>query len=146
MDRAGTRERTFGVSLIAVVNGIAAVLHVLFWSLAFVKLSSSPHGADAERANLFTTYGFGIADLVWSVPFLAIGSIGLWKLRQIGWLAANAANALYWYSLTVVLTRDVSSHSVSPGTVLFMPFALFSIWAACHLWKVRDRFFDASRG
>jgi hypothetical protein len=136
-------ERTFGIKLIAVVNGIAAVLHLIFWIVAFIRLSSfSPQNVVAEKLNLATTYGFGIADIIWSVPLLAIGSIGLWKLKQVGWLAANLANVLYWYSLTVVLTRDLSSSSIAPGTILFFPFALFSFWVAYYLWKVRSTFLN----
>jgi hypothetical protein len=44
-----------------------------------------------------TIYGLGLADLIWSIPLLTIGSIGLWKMKPIGWLAAQLVNVLYWY-------------------------------------------------
>ena len=136
-------NRPTGIKLIAVVNGIAAVLHVIFWMLAFLHLLKQPvvdHIAD--RLNLATTYGFGIADLIWSVTFLTVGSINLWRMKQTGWLAAQFANVLYWYSLTVVLTKDLVSSVISPGTILFLPFALFSFWAVYYLWKVRKVYFS----
>ena len=134
-------KQTFGIKLIAVINGMAALLHFFFWILAFIRLPSiSSYGSIAERMNLATTYGFGIADIVWSVPFLLLGSIMLWKNKLIGWMGAHFANILYWYSFTVIIIRDLSSGSISPGTILFLPFALFSFWAAYYLWKDRVSF------
>jgi hypothetical protein len=133
--------QTFGIKFIAVINGIAALLHTIFWLFAFIRLPSiSAQSTAAEQINLATTYGFGIADLIWSVPLLLIGSIALWKNNLIGWLAAHLANVLYWYSFTIIILRDLSSNSISPGTILFLPFALFSFWAAYHLWKIRGSF------
>lgn len=131
-------RHNYGITLIAVVNGFAALLHLLFWIVAFNRLPSiSSVNGVAGQINLATTYGFGIADFIWSVPLLLIGSLALWKYKPIGWLAANLANVLYWYSLTVIIIRDLSSHSLSPGTILFLPFTLFAFWATYYLWKVR---------
>ena len=134
-------KQTFGIKLIAAINGFAALLHVLFWILAFVRFPSISSQSNAtERIDLATTYGFGIADMIWSVPLLLIGSVGLWKMRSMGWLAAHLANVLYWYSFTVIIIRDLSSKSISPGTILFLPFALFAFWAGDYLWKARGLF------
>jgi hypothetical protein len=136
-------KQTYGIKLIAMINGIAAFLHILFWILAFTRLPSiSSLSNVAEQINLATTFGFGIADIIWSVPFLLLGSIMLLKNKLIGWLGANFANVLYWYSFTVIIIRDLSSGSLSPGTILFLPFALFSFWAAFYLWKVRGLFWQ----
>lgn len=146
MDEPKNDERTFGIKLISVINGIAALLHLIFWILAFFHLSkSAPQNTLAEQANLATTYGFGIADILWSITFLTVGSIELWKMNQLGWLAAQFANVLYWYSLTVILTKDIVSGSISPGTILFLPFAVLSFWIAFYLWKIRDKFFNKAR-
>ena len=58
----------------------------------------------------------------------------------MGWLAAQMANALWWYSFTFILIQELSAQKIRPGTILFLPFALFSIWSACYLWKVRSAF------
>ena len=127
-----------GIRVISVINGIAAVLHLLFWIFALIKLPElSKTGSIEAKVNLATVYGFGIADLVFSVPFLIIGSVALWKMKIQGWLSANIANVLYWYSFTVIFSRDLSSGSFAPGTLIFLPFALFSVWAAYYLWKAR---------
>lgn len=133
--------RPAGIKLIAIVNGIAALLHLLFWIMAFIKLPAiSGQETVSEKINLATIYGFGIADFIWSVPLLLTGSIGLWQKRFAGWLGAYLANVLYWYSFTVILVRDLSAQAMAPGTILFLPFALFAFWAAYYLWQVRLSF------
>jgi len=134
-------SRIPGVTLIALVNVVAAVLHVLFWALAFSRLAdASARGNDP--ASLATTFGFGVADLVWATPLLVAGSVWLYRRALFGWLAAQMANVLYWYSLTIVVVRDVRTGTVSPGTILFSPFALFAFWAAIDLWRARHSFWE----
>lgn len=128
------------ITLIAVVNGVAAALHGLFWIAAFLKLRSSPEAFPLDAGAVATIYGFGVADLVWSAPLLAASAVGLWRGRFWGWLAAQWCNVLYGYSLTVVLVRDLNLGTVSPGGVLFLPFALFAFWAAWYLWSHRADF------
>jgi len=131
------------IKVISIVNFAALVLTMAFWSLAFIKLPfPSSLNNIAERANMATTFGFGIADIIWSIPLLLFGGIGLWKLKPWGWLFAQMANVLWWYSLTIILYRDFFTRTVSPGAVIFLPFALFAFWAAFRLWKDRNIFFN----
>ncbi len=133
--------RPFGVSLIAIINALAALLTVLFWVLGFIRLPNpATLAAGPDRMNAAATYGFGIADFIWSLPLLLIAAVGLWKLRTGGWLAAQMANALWWYSLTVLVVRDLYMHTISPGNVIFLPFTFFSFWAAVYLWRKRRLF------
>ena len=114
-----------GIKIISIVNFVAALLHLAFQTLAFIRLKSSFSDISfLEKVNLSTTYGFSIADLIWSFPLLIISTFWLWQLKPLGWLASQMANALYWYSLTVIIIKDFLSDSVSPGTVLFLPFCL----------------------
>ncbi|MDY7092152.1 MAG: hypothetical protein SX243_04185 [Acidobacteriota bacterium] len=133
--------RSFPVRLIAVVNTVAALLHVGFWLAVIVQLRSAAPGP-APEASIPTLYGFGIADLLWSAPLLAASAVGLWRGRFWGWLLAQWCNVLYGYSLTVVFVRDFHSGELSPGGILFLPFALFGIWSSLYLWKHRRVFFD----
>ncbi|TYQ00006.1 hypothetical protein C7447_101614 [Tenacibaculum adriaticum] len=142
MNKMSISKQNLWIKIIASVNGVAAVIHAFFWVLVFVKSPTiSSKENILEKTNLATTYGFGIADLIWSVPLLVIGSVWLWKKTPIGWLGAQFANVLYWYSFTVIITRDFHSGTISPGTMLFLPFAIFSFWAASFLWKQRSVFF-----
>lgn len=132
-----------GIKLVAIINGLAAVLHGVFWSLVFIRLPSPWSSLESiERNDLIDTYGLGIADLLWSIPLLTAGSILLHKRVLAGWLAAQMANALWWYSFTFILFRELSVMQLRPGTLLFLPFALFSVWSAGYLWKVRAAFLN----
>ncbi len=86
-------SRPLGVTVTALVNGVAAVLHLVFWSLAFLRLRSLEREGSLDLGALRTTYGFGIADLVWSVPMLALGAVGLWRLRSMVPVLARGANS-----------------------------------------------------
>ena len=134
------------IKLIAIINAIGALLTIVFWTLAFTRLPSPASIMDLpERANMATTFGFGLADIVWSLPLLLLAAVGVWKMSFRGWLAAQMTNVLWWYSLSVISTRDFYTRTLSPGTVIFMPFALFAFWAAWMLWKERELFWDAKR-
>jgi hypothetical protein len=127
-------NRTTWIKVIVFINGIAAILHLFFWITAFIKLPAITSTKNvADQINLATTYGFGIADFLWSVPLLLIGSIGLWKKTGIGWLAALLANSML-------------SDSISPGTILFLPFALVSFWISYFLWNSRSIFLNKENG
>ncbi len=135
-------RRPKGLTAIASVNGIAFVITLLFWAFVyFEKLIPLPGSLvdPAQRANAATTYGFMIGDIVWSAPLLFFATIGLWRPRPWGWMSAQMVNALWVYSLTVIWIRDAYV-AVSPGALLFTPFALFAVWATYYLWKYRDLF------
>jgi hypothetical protein len=132
------------VTIIAVVNAIGGVFTVLFWGFVLcARLVPFPGGLASapERINSATTYGFLIGDVAWSIPLLALAAIGLWRMRPWGWTAAQMANALWVYSMTVVWIRDASS-SVSPGALLFLPFTLAAFWGSAVLWNHRKEFWE----
>ena len=132
-------KRLFGIKLIAIVNGIAAIFHLAFWTAPLTKLTLLIPSIQAPaNADMATIYGLGLADLIWSIPLLTIGSIGLWKMKSIGWLAAQFVNVLYWYSHTLVFTIGIVSGNISLGMFVFLPFGIFSFWAAFYLWKTRN--------
>nr|WP_321461540.1 hypothetical protein [uncultured Cohaesibacter sp.] len=131
------------VKLIAIVNFVAAIIHLIFWGLVFVHFG--PQLADGQLSSaLATTFGIGVADIVWSVPLLLAGSLGLMAKRPFGWLCAQMANGLYFYSMTFILIRDSLTGDFKPGSYLFMPFTLFAFFAAWALWHRRQLFFQPS--
>ena len=93
----------------------------------------------ADRANSAATYGFMIGDMLYSVPLLGLAWLGLWRPESWGWLAAQMANGLWVYSMTVILLRDAYT-TMSPGGLLFIPFTLAAIWAIPYLWLHRRDF------
>jgi hypothetical protein len=149
LDDGLASPRPLGVTVLAIVNYVACALTLAFWALVyFGRLVPTPgsFAAPAERANAAVTYGFMIGDVLYSVPLLLLAGAGLWRLRSWGWLAAQMANALWVYSMTVILLRDVYS-TWSPGGLLFVPFALVATWATPYLWSRRRSFgIEASGG
>jgi len=131
-----------GIRLIAVVNAVSAALTLAFWGLGWLRLFAGREITDpAARAGAAATLGFLVGDLVWSFPLLVLSVPGLLRRRAWGWLLAQMANALWVYAMTVIWVRDLYGGSVSPGAMLFTPFAIFAVWAAVYLWRVRDRFY-----
>jgi len=143
MNPGDQKGRTAGaVAFLAAVNAIALVVTVLFWLAVWVeRLVPAPGGLTnrIERANAATTYGFMAGDLIWSVPLLLLAALGLRRRKFWGWTAAQMANVLWIYSMTVIWIRDGYS-SISPGAVLFTPFAAVAFWALGYLWKNRGLF------
>jgi hypothetical protein len=142
-----TKPRPIGVSAIAIINGIAFLLTLAFWgTVAMKKLVPFPSELSvlSERANAAVTWGFLVGDIIFSAPLLLIATVGVWRPSPLGWTAAQMANILWLYSMTVVLMRDAFT-VLSPGGMLFLPFALVAVWATIYLW-IHRRFFWASDG
>jgi hypothetical protein len=139
---SASSARPSGVGFLAIVNLVAFVVTIAFWALVFFgRLVPLPGTltVPAERANAAVTYGFLIGDVVYSAPLLVLAGVGLWRLRTWGWLAAQMANILWVYSMTVVLLRDYYT-AWSPGGLLFIPFALVAAGAIPYLWARRRAF------
>jgi hypothetical protein len=133
-------DRPLAVTLIAAVNGTSALLTLAFWIYVYARLLRPGVPPSASREALASTFGFLVADLVWALPVLAVSVPGLWRMRFWGWAAAQAANVMWIYSLTAVGDRDRFLDTASPGFALFLPFAVFSAWAAAALWRRRGMF------
>ena len=134
--------RPAGIMFLAVVNWAAFVVTLAFWALVYVGRLVPPPGSlqsEVERANAAVTYGFMLGDVLYSAPLLLLAGVGLRRLRAWGWLAAQMANALWIYSMTVILLRDFYSRW-SPGGLLFTPFAIIALWAVHYLWTRRRAF------
>ncbi|MBN1397892.1 MAG: hypothetical protein JXA06_07665 [Bacteroidetes bacterium] len=138
------KNRSGCITFLAIINAAGLILTIVFWGLVFFKHPVSyPWEMTylADRANSAVTYAFMIGDIIYSVPLLLLAWIGLWRLKIWGWLAAQMVNALWIYSMTVILFRDAFT-SMSPGGILFIPFAVISAWAVPYLWIHRAKFFD----
>ncbi len=133
--------RRTGIQIIATVNAVAAAVTLAFWSAVYLRLFAGQGIADAVgRAAAAATLGFLVGDIVWALPLLILSVPGVWRRRAWGWLAAQMVNVLWVYSMTVVWVRDAYAGTLSPGGLMFAPFAVFAMWAAVHLWRVRDEF------
>ncbi|GAA6621791.1 hypothetical protein [Scytonema sp. NUACC26] len=137
--------RPLGVTVIAIINGVATIITLGFWFLVIQRLFINKNLPIAlDKASAASTLGFIVADITWAVPMLVMSVPGLWRLTSWGWTAAQMANILWFYSLTSAWTRDLYLGSISPGNLLFLPFALFSIWTTIYLWMQRNIFWEHS--
>jgi hypothetical protein len=146
---SANRRRSSGVTFLALVNAVGLAVTLLFWALVFFRrLVPFPGNlaVAAERANAAVTYGFMIGDILYSAPLLLAAAIGLRRLSSWGWMAAQMVNVLWIYSMTVILFRDAYTR-LSPGGLLFMPFAAVAVWAVPYLWRRRRLFgIDVPKG
>ncbi len=136
------QDRFGGITFLAIVNAVALVITLLFWGIVFFRRLVPFPGeliSLADRANSAVTYGFMIGDMFYSAPLLFLAWLGLWRLKSWGWMAAQMVNALWIYSMTVVLLRDAYT-VMSPGGLLFIPFTLVAVWAIPYLWINRGQF------
>ena len=134
----------FGVKLIIGVNILAIIVTCSFWLLVYFKLFHTPQlNVSLEKSALASTFGFMIADLLYAVPCLILSLSGLYKLNFNGFIFAQAANILWFYSVTAVLIRDIYMANLTPGDFVFMPFVIFSTWAAVYLWKQKKLFISS---
>ena len=134
-------SRLPGVTIVSIVNGLAAPITLGFWILVYLKLFDGRSFEDPLlRTSAAATLGFGVGDLLWALPLLIISAIGLWNRREWGLISAQMVNVLWIYSMTVIWVRDLFMEVLSPGALLFTPFALFAIWACFYLWRQRREF------
>lgn len=68
---------------------------------------------------------------------------GLLKGKSWGVQAAQMANILWIYSLISTWSRDLYMGAVSPGNILFLPFALFAVWSLYYLLTSRSAIKEA---
>jgi len=139
--------RPIGITVNAIINGVAFLLTLLFWgAVAFSGLVPYPSEVSGipERANAATTWGFLIGDIAFSAPLLFLATIGLWRPRAWGWTAAQMVNILWIYSMTIIIMRDAYT-SFSPGGVLFIPFVPAAVWSMIYLWRKREIFWSRVR-
>lgn len=130
-----------GVTIVSIVNWIAASVTLGFWLLVYLRMFAGQSFEDPLlRTSAAATLGFGVGDLLWAVPLLVISAIGLWNRREWGLISAQMVNVLWIYSMTVIWVRDLFLEVLSPGAFLFTPFALFAIWACFYLWGHRREF------
>ena len=132
----------FGVKFLSIINGVGFVVTLLFWTAVFIGHAvpyPSEASSVAEKANSSVTYGFLIGDVIYSLPLLLLATFGVWRLKSWGWMTSQMVNILWMYSMTVVLTRDFNT-TITPGGLVFTPFALVAAWAVPYLWKRRALF------
>ncbi len=130
------------IRFLSIWNWIAFGLTLLFWSaVAISHVVSFPWELTTplEKGASAVTYGFLLGDMFYSLPLLFLAARGLALRKSWGWMSAQMANALWIYSMTLILIRDGFTRW-SPGGLLFIPFLIVAIISIPWLWKNRSFF------
>jgi hypothetical protein len=130
------------IRFLSLWNWIGFGLTLLFWGAIAIShrvLLPWELATPLEKGASAVTYGFLLGDLLYSLPLLFLAARGLALQKSWGWMSAQMANALWVYSMTLILIRDGFTRW-SPGSVLFIPFLIIAIISIPWLWKNRSLF------
>jgi hypothetical protein len=128
-------SRPTGVSVLAIVLLLFSVFaffgSLFMWGEGF--LLSFPPGAD---------YRFPVTDILVNAPASLIAAIGLWKMKQWGYVAAQFVAGFYVYGSVEIFVMVIQQGPPFPIEIV-IPQVAAVIVAAClvfYLWPLRARF------
>lgn len=76
------------------------------------------------------------ADFIWFSLSILFSAIGLWNMKSWGWGAAIMANTTWMYSMTLIVTKNLS-YSTHFEVYFFLTFTLIALLSTLYLWKNR---------
>ena len=127
--------RPTGVSVLAIVlllfSAFAFFGSLFMWGEGF--LFSFPPGAD---------YRFPVTDILVNTPASLIAAIGLWKMRQWGYVAAQFVAGFYVYGSVEIFVMVIQHGPPFPIEIVIPQIAAVFVAAflVFYLWRVRARF------
>jgi hypothetical protein len=128
-------SRPTGVSVLSIVlflfSAFAFLGSLFMWGEGF--LLSFPPGAD---------YRFPVTDILVNAPASLIAAIGLWKMKQWGYVAAQFVAGFYVYGSVEIFVMVIQQGPPFPIEIV-IPQVAAVIVAAClvfYLWPLRARF------
>ena len=104
---------------------------VFLWGEGFIL--TSPPGVDL---------GFPITDILINAPASIIAAIGLWRMREWGYVASQFVAGFYIYASVKIFVHVVQDgppylpEIVAPQVLA----VLVAIALVVYLWRIRDRF------
>jgi hypothetical protein len=132
---AQSKSRPTGVSVLAIVLllfGLFAFIGSLFmWGEGF--LFSFPPGAD---------YRFPVTDILVNAPASLIAAIGLWKMKQWGYVAAQFVAGFYVYGSIEIFVMVIQQGPPYPIEIVIPQIAavIVAAFLVFYLWPLRGRF------
>ena len=132
---AQSKSRPTGVGVLAIILflfGLFAFIGSLFmWGEGF--LFSFPPGAD---------YRFPVTDILVNAPASLIAAIGLWKMRQWGYVAAQFVAGFYVYGSVEIFVMVIQHGPPFPIEIVIPQIAavIVAAFLVFYLWRVRARF------
>jgi hypothetical protein len=129
------RRRPTGVSILAgalfLFSLFAFVGSLFMWGEGF--LLSFPPGAD---------YRFPVTDILVNAPASLSAAIGLWKMRQWGYVAAQFVAGFYIYGSVEIFVMVIQLGPPFPIEIIIPQIAAVVVAAflVFYLWRIRTRF------
>jgi hypothetical protein len=127
--------RPTGVTILAVVlclfSLFAFVGSLFMWGEGF--LLSFPPGAD---------YRFPMTDILVNAPASFIAALGLWKMKQWGYVAAQFVAGFYIYGSIEIFVMVIQQGPPYPIEIVVPQIAAVVVAAflVLYLWRIRARF------
>jgi len=127
--------RPTGVSVLAIVlllfSAFAFFGSLFMWGEGF--LFSFPPGAD---------YRFPVTDILVNTPASLIAAIGLWKMRQWGYVAAQFVAGFYVYSSVEIFVMAIQQGPPFPIEIVVPQIAavITALFLVFYLWRIHTRF------
>jgi len=127
--------RPSGVSVLAIILflfcAFAFIGSLFMWGEGF--LLSFPPGAD---------YRFPVTDILVNAPASLIAAIGLWKMKQWGYVAAQFVAGFYVYASVEIFVTVIQQGPPYPIEIVIPQVAAVVVAAflVFYLWRIRMRF------
>jgi hypothetical protein len=125
------------ITAMAIITLIGWMATVGSWVPVITGITPLP--STWEKSYVGMIWGFVTSDLVWSQLFSVIAVVGLWKMKNWGWVYAMMINSIWIYTMTLSLVRAMI-WEVSFEILFFTPFIVYAIVASVYLWKTRNDF------
>ena len=129
------KARPTGVSVLAIVLFLFSLFtffgSLFMWGDGF--LLSFPPGVD---------YHFPVTDILVNAPASFIAAIGLWKMRQWGYVAAQFVAGFYIYASVEIFVLVIQQGPPFPIEIVIPQVAavVTALFLVFYLWQVRARF------
>jgi hypothetical protein len=130
-----SQRRPQGVSVLAILLfaiGLFAFIGSLWlWGAGF--LFSFPAGTD---------YVFPIADILVNAPASIVAAVGLWRMRQWGYAAAQFVAGFYTYASVEIFVMVIQDGAPYPLRIILPQLAalLIAAFLVLYRWRIRSRF------
>ncbi|CAG0936583.1 hypothetical protein TFLX_05464 [Thermoflexales bacterium] len=127
--------RPTGVSMLAIVLFLFSLFaffgSLFMWGDGF--LLSFPPGVD---------YHFPVTDILVNAPASLLAAMGLWKMKQWGYVAAQFVAGFYIYASVEIFVMAIEQGTPFPIEIVIPQVAavLVAIFLVFYLWRIRLRF------
>jgi hypothetical protein len=106
-----------------------------------VRMGTQEPAEQISEVGTAFWYGFAFADLVWYIPVLSVGLVGLWRRSTWSRAVAGAAFGItvYWPVVclaALVDARGAAGWKLADETAYWIVLPVMAAWGLWALWRV----------